>query len=106
MSEVERGIVDLLGKVKVLEAEVDKLIADKNEWKSQAMYHRMERGELIVENRKLRAERDNLRKALDEIQGMGFDMPMTLELTEEQWARRRASLMQQIARKALREKSE
>ena len=47
--------------------------------------------------------RSKLREALDEIQGMGFDMPMTLELTEEQWARRRASLMQQIARAALGE---
>jgi hypothetical protein len=35
---------------------------------------------------------------------MGFDMPMTLELTDEQWARRRASLMQQIAAAALGEK--
>ena len=51
----------------------------------------------------LTAERDKLNEALGEIQGMGFDMPMTLELTDEQWARRRASLMQQIAAAALGE---
>lgn len=38
---------------------------------------------------------------LEDIAGMGHDMPMTLELTDEQWARRRAGIMQRIARDVL-----
>jgi len=38
---------------------------------------------------------------LEDIAGMGHDMPMTLELTDEQWARRRAGIMQRIARAVL-----
>ena len=39
--------------------------------------------------------------ALENIGHMGFDMPATLELTEDQWRRRRTASMQTIARAAL-----
>tara|TARA_R110000744_G_C19003512_1_gene522109 strand:- start:40 stop:501 length:462 start_codon:yes stop_codon:yes gene_type:complete len=44
-----------------------------------------------------------LEDALESISCMGFDMPATLELTDEAWSKRRAGLMQQIAREALKE---
>ena len=40
-------------------------------------------------------------EALESIGHMGFDMPATLDLTEDAWRRRRTSLMQQSARAAL-----
>jgi hypothetical protein len=42
-----------------------------------------------------------LEEALESISCMGFDMPATLELTDEAWSRRRAGLMPLIAREAL-----
>ncbi|PCJ24124.1 MAG: hypothetical protein COA96_10285 [SAR86 cluster bacterium] len=42
-----------------------------------------------------------LKEALEEIKGMGFDMPRTLDLTKTEWAERRGFLMQQIANEAL-----
>jgi len=39
--------------------------------------------------------------ALEQIEHMGFDMPATLELTDDQWRRRRTASMQAIARTAL-----
>jgi hypothetical protein len=44
-----------------------------------------------------------LERALENISCMGFDIPATLELTDEAWSRRRAGLMQQIALEALKE---
>jgi hypothetical protein len=44
-----------------------------------------------------------LEDALESISCMGFDMPATLDLTDEAWSKRRAGLMQQIAREALKE---
>jgi hypothetical protein len=46
---------------------------------------------------------EQLEEALESISCMGFDMPATLELTDEAWSKRRAGLMQQIAREALME---
>ena len=43
-----------------------------------------------------------LTKALEDIAYMGFDMPATLELTEEAWSRRRAGIMQATAKEALK----
>ena len=40
-------------------------------------------------------------EALENIGHMGFDMPATLDLTDDAWRRRRTSLMQQSARAAL-----
>jgi len=47
------------------------------------------------------AQAQTARDALDDITGVGFDMPATLELSDAEWSRRRASIMQQIARAAL-----
>jgi hypothetical protein len=53
----------------------------------------------VVLTMKLAADKiERLLSALDNIQGMGFDMPASLELNDEQWARRRAGMMQKIAR--------
>jgi len=49
----------------------------------------------------LEAQVKAARDALDDITGVGFDMPATLELSDAEWSRRRASIMQQIARSAL-----
>ena len=56
--------------------------------------------ELIAARRKLEAVQ-GLVDALGEIGHMGFDMPATLDLTDDDWRRRRTSLMQQSARAAL-----
>ena len=40
-------------------------------------------------------------EALEDIGHMGFDMPATLELTDDQWRRRRTATMQMVARTAL-----
>jgi hypothetical protein len=45
-----------------------------------------------------------LETALEEIGHMGFDMPATLEMTDEAWRRRRTGMMQHIAREALKDK--
>jgi multidrug resistance efflux pump len=45
-----------------------------------------------------------LEAALEEIGHMGFDMPATLDLTEDAWRRRRTGVMQHIARGALKPK--
>jgi len=47
------------------------------------------------------AQAKTSRNALDDITGVGFDMPATLELSDAEWSRRRASIMQQIARSAM-----
>lgn len=47
------------------------------------------------------AQAQTARDALEDITGVGFDMPATLELSDAEWSRRRASIMQQIARAAL-----
>jgi hypothetical protein len=57
---------------------------------------------LIAAAPDLAAEVLRLRGALDEISGMGFDQPASgPDLTDEQWARRRAGTMQHIAHAAL-----
>ena len=43
-----------------------------------------------------------LEAALDEIAGVGFDAPITWTGTDAEWERRRANIMQRIARAALR----
>jgi hypothetical protein len=45
-----------------------------------------------------------LKAALEEIGHMGFDMPATLDLTDDAWRRRRTGMMQHIAREALKAK--
>ena len=45
-------------------------------------------------------------EALEQIAHMGFDMPATLELTDDQWRRRRTASMQAIARTALAQPKE
>jgi biotin carboxylase len=47
-----------------------------------------------------KAEIKRLREALEEIEYMGHDAPVTFVGTELEWAHRRASLMQAIARRA------
>ena len=47
------------------------------------------------------AQAKTARDALEDITGVGFDIPATLELSDAEWSRRRASIMQQIARSAL-----
>jgi hypothetical protein len=44
-----------------------------------------------------------LEGALEEIGHMGFDMPATLDLTDEAWSQRRAGMMQHIARATLKD---
>jgi hypothetical protein len=46
-----------------------------------------------------------LEAALEEIGHMGFDMPATLDLTEDAWRRRRTGMMQHVARAALKAKT-
>ena len=46
---------------------------------------------------------NELEAALEEIGHMGFDMPATLDLTDEAWSQRRAGMMQHIAREALKD---
>jgi hypothetical protein len=46
-------------------------------------------------------EIERLRAALEEIAFMGFDMPATLEMTDDAWRRRRTALMQHCAKQAL-----
>jgi hypothetical protein len=46
---------------------------------------------------------DELEGALEEIGHMGFDMPATLDLTDEAWSQRRAGMMQHIARATLKD---
>jgi len=55
------------------------------------------RAQLIAAQAQAKTSRD----ALEDITGVGFDMPATLELSDAEWSRRRASIMQQIARAAL-----
>ncbi len=45
-----------------------------------------------------------LEAALEEIAFMGFDMPATLEMTDDAWRRRRTGLMQHRAKQALASK--
>jgi hypothetical protein len=49
-------------------------------------------------------EIERLRAALEEIAHMGFDMPATLDLTDEEWRRRRTASMQNIAKQAVAQK--
>jgi hypothetical protein len=44
------------------------------------------------------AQLQEAREALEEIVGVGFDAPMTWSCTDEEWERRRANIMQGIAR--------
>jgi hypothetical protein len=46
---------------------------------------------------------EELEESLEDIGHMGFDMPATLDLTDEAWRRRRAGMMQHIAREALKD---
>jgi hypothetical protein len=59
--------------------------------------------ELIVQLGTAQARIKQLEGALEEIGHMGFDMPATLDLTDEAWQRRRAGMMQNIAREALKD---
>ena len=52
----------------------------------------------------LSAEVSRMRAALEDVAGIGFDAPMTFSGSDAEWERKRANIMQSIAKAALEQK--